>query len=124
MAPALLAALAATSAFAIVAMVVASHAGDIRCDLTLARWPCAHRQPVLIGTMRTVSWVNGIAGIGLISAALALWFWRVRARTRLELLLVAIPGVMLLNGLLKQLFAHPRPYFADSRINLTTYSSP
>lgn len=74
--------------------------------------------------MRAVAWVHGVAGIGVLTAALAWWFWRVRARGWLQYVLVAMPGVMLLNALLKQVFARPRPHFADPLTSLTSYSFP
>lgn len=58
------------------------------------------------------------------AAALTLWFWRIRARVWLEAVLLAVPGVMLLNAGLKQIFARHRPYFADPWTSLTSYSFP
>ena len=121
---ALLIMLAAIAGFALIATAVASHASIIACDVQFSQWLHAQRLPVLIYTMRVVSWMNGMAGIGLMAAALALWFWRIRARAWLEVALLAIPGVMLLNGLLKQIFARPRPHFADPWTSLTSYSFP
>ncbi len=120
----MLVALAAAGGFALVAIALAAHSGITRYELTLAQWLHAHPWPVLIDTMRLVSWMNGIAGVGLMSAALALWFWRVRAQQWLWTLLLAIPGVMLLNAFLKRLFARPRPHFADPWTSLTSYSFP
>ncbi|MEO8809487.1 MAG: phosphatase PAP2 family protein [Rhodanobacter sp.] len=120
----MLVALAATVAFAVVAFAVASHADITRSDVQFAQWLHAHRWPVLIGAMRVVSWMNGVVGVCVMATALALWFWRVRARAWFELVLLAIPGVILLNHLLKQCFARPRPHLVAPWTSLTSYSFP
>lgn len=121
---ALLVAFAAAIGFAVVAIAVVSHAGIIDDDLALAQRLHADHWPVWIGAMRVVSWMNGVVGVGVMLAALALWMWRVRAWAWLERGLLAIPGVVLLNALLKQLFARPRPYFADPLTTLSSFSFP
>lgn len=122
--PALLVAFVATMGFVLIAIAVTSHAGILRYDLAWARWLHAHPQPAVIASMRLVSWMNGVAGIGVMAAALALWLWRVHARTWLEILLLAIPGVMLSNALLKQMFSRPRPCFIDAWTSVASYSFP
>lgn len=106
------------------AIAVTSHAGIIRYDLTLAEWLHAHPQPVVVFSMRVVSWMNGVAGIGVMTAALALWLWRSGARAWLYVVLLAMPGVMVLNACLKQIFARPRPSFAEPWTSLASYSFP
>lgn len=74
--------------------------------------------------MRLASAMNGVPGVGLMTFALALWLWRSHDRIRLATLVLAVPGVMLLNALLKHIFARPRPHFADPWTHLSSYSFP
>lgn len=107
-----------------IAFGVASHSGIVKWDMQLAQWLHSHPQSFLFACMRVVSWINGTAGIGLMSAALALWFWRVRAVAWLVAVVLGVPGVIILNALMKQLFARNRPHFADPWTSLASYSFP
>jgi undecaprenyl-diphosphatase len=67
---------------------------------------------------------NGIAGSSVMGALLALWFWRRRAHYWLIACLIAVPGGMLLNVVLKHVFRRARPTLDDPLLSLLTYSFP
>ena len=121
---ALLIFIAATAGFSLIAAAVVSHAGITARDIQIDQWLHVHRDPGLVWVMRAVSVLDGIAGTLLMTLVLMLWFWRRRAWTDLKTFVFAIPGVMLLNGLLKQVFCRPRPHLADPLTSLTSYSFP
>lgn len=119
-----LVALGATVGFAVIAYGMASNGDIVHWDMQFAQWLHSHPQRYVIGWMRMVSWINGTAGIGLMSAALALWFWRARAMAWFAALTLGVPGVMTLNVALKHVFDRPRPEFASPWTSLTSYSFP
>ena len=93
-------------------------------DLHVAQWLHVHAFEPLTGFMLGVSALHGVAGMCALTALLALFFWRARARYWLLALLVSVPGGMLLNVLLKSVFQRARPVFEQALVNLATYSFP
>ena len=93
-------------------------------DLRLAQWLHAHAGGSLTRCMLAVSGVHGVIGMLLLSALLGGYFFVKRAWYWLLALALSVPGGMLLNVLLKSLFARARPRFSDPILTLSTYSFP
>jgi membrane-associated phospholipid phosphatase len=93
-------------------------------DQRVAPWPHMHATPMLTVVMQGISALASSLVISLLTVlstlALALrrrWYWL------LDLGLV-VPGGMLLNALLKDVFDRARPSFEHPFVHLTTYSFP
>jgi undecaprenyl-diphosphatase len=98
--------------------------GLVVLDAEVADWLHAHATPLLTRVMLAVSTLHGVAAISAMSVALAAFFaWR-RHRDWLLVLVLAVPGGMLLNTALKDVFERKRPHFDDPLVTLATYSFP
>jgi membrane-associated phospholipid phosphatase len=116
--------LAAAWAFGGIAEDVVHSDPIVALDANLATWLHAHGTPTMTRTMRVVSWLHGIAAIGVLGVLFALFLaWR-RQRDWLLVLVLCLPAGMLLNSLLKLAFARVRPHFDDPLVVLSTWSFP
>ena len=93
-------------------------------DARVALWFHAHALPPLTEAMLAVSLVNGYGGILVLSAMFAIVLARQRQWAWVAFTLVAVPGGMVLNVLVKLAFARQRPSFDDPLVVLSTYSFP
>lgn len=93
-------------------------------DVHLAQWFHQRAHPGFTGFMFFITHWNGIVGASIMGALLALWFWRRGAHYWLIVALTAMPGGMLLNVALKQVFRRARPSFDEPLLTLSTYSFP
>src|SRR4051812_39381069 len=82
-------------------------------DLQLANWLHAHASAGLTRTMLAVSLVHGVPAVGIGTAALAAFFVLRKHRDWLLALILAVPGGMVLNAVLKLVFQRARPHFDD-----------
>jgi hypothetical protein len=96
----------------------------VLADQRVSAWLHAHATPTLIAVMRGISALASVPLVSLLTvlSALALvirrrWYWL------LDLGLV-VPGGLLLNALLKDVFDRARPSFEHTLVHLTTYSFP
>jgi len=101
-------------------------AGDplIEVDAQITHWLHAHATPGVTRYMLLITHVHGTTGASLLAVALAFfllwkkeWYW-------LLALVIALPGGMLINVLLKQVFLRERPSFSDPILTLASYSFP
>jgi undecaprenyl-diphosphatase len=93
-------------------------------DAELASWLHLRAFAPFTRFMLAVSSLHGIAGVSALTAVFALYLlWR-RERYWLLALLLAVPGGMLLNVLMKYAFRRERPRFDDPLVTLATYSFP
>ena len=84
----------------------------MRADQAARRFAQAHDNPTLSAGMRLVSDMHGTAGILVLAAGCA-WVWKRRGhRDACLRLLIAVPGGMLLNFLVKLAFHRVRPDWA------------
>lgn len=111
-------------AFGVLAGDVVRGAAITRVDVQLAHWFHARATRGVTHAMLLVTDWNSLAGSGVMAALLALWFWRRCLYEWLVLTLVAVPGGMLLNVVLKHVFQRARPSFGDPLLTLETYSFP
>lgn len=93
-------------------------------DVQVAQWFNTHAFEPLTTVMLGFTHVHGIVGMSIASSLLALWFWHRKAPYWLLSVLIAAPGGMLINVLLKNVYARPRPMFDEPLLTLATYSFP
>lgn len=95
-----------------------------KVDAQVAIWLHEHGTPFLTRLMLIVTHLHGTIAISFFMAITALFLLWKRERFWLMALIVAVPGGMLLNVLMKHAFQRTRPTFDDSLLTLTTYSFP
>jgi membrane-associated phospholipid phosphatase len=116
--------LASLVLFAAVALNVFTGTGLVAADTRLAHWLHAHAFSALTDWMLALSQLHNTEFILGYVALLAVLFAFRRNWPRLALLLVAVPGGMLLNIVVKHLFHRVRPSWEDPFLTLSTYSFP
>ncbi len=116
--------IAATWLFAGIAEDVVSGDPLVVVDRQITAWFRAHATPEVTRWMLLVTHAHGTMGVSLMGVALALYFsWR-RAWYWLLTLAVVLPGGMLMNVVLKNIFRRDRPSLDDPLLTLLTYSFP
>ncbi|MEC5163820.1 MULTISPECIES: phosphatase PAP2 family protein [unclassified Janthinobacterium] len=95
-------------------------------DVRISQWFNRHAIGWVTRVMVVVTHLHSVAGIVVLTALLALYFHRQKARFWLLTLLVAMPGVMVLNVLLKYTYLRARPSFEEPVFDLalSSYSFP
>ena len=93
-------------------------------DVRLAHWFHAHATASMTHMMLLITNVHGMIGAPIMALMLAAYFHFRQQRYWLYTTLVALPGGMLLNVLLKYVFHRARPSFAHPLLTLPTYSFP
>ncbi|MFA9218845.1 MAG: phosphatase PAP2 family protein [Sphingomonadaceae bacterium] len=114
----------ASAVFGYLAHAVLTQQGIVVLDLQLAQWLHQHASEPLTSLMLGVSELHSTAVVLLLVALLAWRLWQRQARYWLLALLLVVPGGMLLNVLLKQIFQRSRPVFDEPLVTLLTYSFP
>lgn len=93
-------------------------------DHAITRWLHEHATAGVTRWMRRLSDAHGAVPISALGLAFALYLaWRRKGRWLLTLALV-LPGGMLMNLLLKQIFRRGRPLFDEPLLSLASYSFP
>jgi membrane-associated phospholipid phosphatase len=93
-------------------------------DAQIAQWLHAHSTPLLTQCLLILTHLHDPITISFMVALIAFYLiWKRRWYDVLAVLLV-VPGGMLLNLLVKQVFQRTRPSFENPLITLTTYSFP
>lgn len=93
-------------------------------DTQLAAWFHAHSTPLLTQFMLIISNLQGILAMSIYALLFGVFLLRKSQRYWLLALILAVPGGMLLNVLMKEIFNRARPGFTDPLVTLTTYSFP
>ncbi len=96
----------------------------IEVDRAITRWFHAHANPVLTRWMLIVTNAHGTVAISIMGLAFGLYLWWGKHRYWFFSLAFVLPGGMLLNVLLKQVFRRDRPNFDTPLLSLATYSFP
>lgn len=115
---------AAAFLFGTIAADVVAHADIVTVDLALAHWFHAHKHSAWTPFMLFITHWHQQAGLLVMAALLALVLYRRDARYWVATVLLAVPGGMLLNVLLKYSFQRARPVFDEPLVTLATYSFP
>lgn len=110
--------------FGVIAREVMEAGAITVLDLRIAVW--FHERATAGLTRWVLLWTHLHSGIGIavLAVLLGLYFYRRQQRYWLLTLVVAIPGGMLLNVLLKYGFSRARPSFEHPILSLATYSFP
>jgi membrane-associated phospholipid phosphatase len=115
----------AVAIFASVAVhVMGGSATLASIDRDVGQWLQGHAAPALTLLMLVITHLHGVTGITVLGLLLCAWFWREKAHYWLLTAILAIPGGMLLNVLLKHVFMRPRPASDEALLALATYSFP
>ena len=93
-------------------------------DDWIARWFNAHATPGFTQVMLVITHAHNTAGMLVLTTVLGIYFYIRKARYWLLALLVSVPGGMLLNVALKNIFQRARPSLDNPLLTLTTYSFP
>lgn len=93
-------------------------------DVSVSAWFHAQTQPWLTEFMLLITHWHSILGVSVMTVALAAWLVLRHQHKWLRLLALAVPGGMLLNALLKQVFQRARPRFDDPLVTLDSFSFP
>ncbi|MEO7557787.1 MAG: phosphatase PAP2 family protein [Gammaproteobacteria bacterium] len=93
-------------------------------DKKISAWLHAQASPPVTTAMLVITHIHRPLGIGLMAGICApillwqrRWYW-------LCALILAVPGGLILNLVMKDIFARARPVFMDPLLTLTTYSFP
>jgi len=93
-------------------------------DLRFSAWLHARTFEPLTKIMLLVSFAHSTWSVTLMTLAVSVYLWRRRLRKWTLVLILSVFGGMLLNALLKIVFARPRPYFVNPIVALPTFSFP
>ena len=116
--------LAAAALFGSVAQDVVAGGPLTRLDLRVANWLHAHSSPALTAAMLALSRIHGTVPVLAVAGVLAVFFATQRQWLRSGMTLLVLPGGMLLNVAVKEVFARDRPSFEHPLVTLSTYSFP
>jgi len=110
--------------FGSIAADVVEKSGIAVLDLRLSIWFEAHLTPAATFLLLAITTLNSVLGVVLLAGLFGALLYRQEAWHWLLALVIAVPGGMLLNVLLKQVFQRARPTFDDPLVMLSTYSFP
>jgi membrane-associated phospholipid phosphatase len=116
--------LAASAAFGMIAEDVATKDSSLQQDIQVSTWLHTHGSPVFTAFLFAISQLHSPVGISVMCALLAIFLWRNGDRYWVLSLALAVPGGMLLNVILKQVFNRTRPVWTDPILTLTSQSFP
>lgn len=111
-------------AFGAIAEDVATNAAIVQLDLAVATWLHLHGSAEATALLEIVSDIHSPVGIGVMAGALGVALAVRRRFYWLLALVVALPGGMLVNDLMKHVFHRARPHFDDPLLLLSTFSFP
>jgi undecaprenyl-diphosphatase len=93
-------------------------------DASITTWFQDNARPAATQVLLAITHLHSTPGVLLMAAVAALaLLWR-RQRQWAALLVLAVPGGMILNVLVKQAFQRARPQFDEPLVTLATYSFP
>jgi membrane-associated phospholipid phosphatase len=114
----------AASIFGEIAGEVMARARITVIDITVANWFHQFAKSAWTPFMLGITHWHGLYGMLAMGLILAGYFYVRRAYYWLAALLLALPGGVLLNVLLKYLYQRARPSFADPIVTLSSFSFP
>jgi len=110
--------------FLAIAWNVAGRSALTELDAEVANWFEAHASPALATLLLVLTHMHSLAAIGIYSVVFAAVLARLRERTWILTLGLAVGGAMVLNLVLKSAFERARPRFEEPLLELATYSFP
>lgn len=114
----------ATLLFRYIADAVTDRRALTVLDLQLANWLHGHASAGLTGAVLLLTNLHSLAGVAVLAALAGCYLWRRQAYYWLLALALAVPGAMLLNVVLKNIYQRSRPHFEQALLVLDTYSFP
>lgn len=93
-------------------------------DVFLANWFHQHKASTWTPVMLFITHAHDTLGVLLMSLVLLVYLYIKKAKYWMAAVLLAVPGGMLLNVLLKYTFQRARPSFDEPLLTLSTYSFP
>ncbi len=114
----------ATGLFGYVAAAVFTNPAVVLFDTQVANWFHQYARSAWTPAMLFITHWHQQPGILLMAAVLAAYLYRRGAHYWVATVILAVPGGMLLNVLLKYSFQRARPVFDDPVVTLATYSFP
>lgn len=114
----------ATLLFRYIAEAVTGRQALTVLDLQLANWLHGHACAGLTGAVLLLTNLHSLAGVAVLAALAGGYLWRRQAYYWVLALALAVPGAMLLNVVLKNIYQRSRPHFEQALLVLDTYSFP
>jgi membrane-associated phospholipid phosphatase len=121
---ALLVLLLGCAAFAAFAADLLLHGPLTSLDPSISTWFHQHARPALTIAMRAVTGLHATAVVLALAAVAATVLVLRGERAWVALLAACVPGGLMLNVLVKNIFQRPRPVFDHPLVTLPTYSFP
>lgn len=100
------------------------HGPVTRLDAPISAWFAAHLRPSTTQLMLAVSALHATLPICILAALLAVALAATRQRHWVPLLVLAVPGGLVLNAVVKLAFERARPVFDHPLVHLGTFSFP
>jgi membrane-associated phospholipid phosphatase len=94
----------------------------VRWDVEFSRWLHEHSSSTLVSVFKVFTFAGSVPVLGLLAAAVAIYFLRRGRLNEAALLCVGALSIEILNPILKLVFHRPRPQLAY--VHLDTYSFP
>jgi len=116
--------LAASAIFGFIAEDVATKDSSLQQDVQVSTWLHTHGNPVFSAFLLAISQLHSPIGVTVMCVVLAIFLWRNGDRYWVVSLALAVPGGMLLNVILKQVFDRMRPVWDDPILTLTSHGFP
>ncbi len=110
--------------FGSIAADVVAHAEITVLDTWLAAWFHQYARSGWTPVMLFITHLHNTAGVLVMAGLLAVYLYRQQAYYWFLSVLLAVPGGMLLNVMLKYTFQRARPSFEEPLLTLATYSFP
>ena len=116
--------IAATWLFGVIAEEVVTGDPLTSFDATVSAWLRAHASAKLTAAMFVVTYIHSTLGVITIAAGVGLFLLRQRRKYALLVVTLTVPGGMLLNVVLKNVFQRARPTFDHPLLTFSGYSFP
>lgn len=110
--------------FGALAADLVMHGPVTRLDAPASAWFAGHLRPSTTQLMLAVSAMHQTAAICILAALLAIGLVSAHQRHWVPVLLLAVPGGLVLNALVKLAFERVRPTFDHPLVHLSTFSFP
>ena len=114
----------AMAVFTVLAVDVLRHGPITAADLAIGNWLRVHIPGAATQALLALTHLHSTAGIYLMAALAALWLLWIRQISWLLPLVLAVPGGLALNALVKHAFQRARPSFDSALPALASYSFP
>jgi membrane-associated phospholipid phosphatase len=116
--------LVASAAFALIAGSVATTAPILKQDLQVSVWLHTHGSPVFSAFLLAITQLHSTIGISVLTLVVVIYLWQHGDRHWVLSLLLAVPGGLLVNVIVKHIYHRTRPTWDDPFLTLASASFP